>query len=68
MKLNEMNCPTCGFRCWTSDAYVRCDSCGTVYYASQSLTAGFAPLMTRTVCNPHITSTSAALRCFGREA
>jgi hypothetical protein len=36
MKLNRMICPTCGHEAWTDAAYISCDSCQSVFYASQS--------------------------------
>jgi hypothetical protein len=36
MKINELVCPTCGLKCFTSHAYTRCDGCQTVFYASES--------------------------------
>jgi len=36
-KLNELICPTCGLKCYTSSAYTRCDGCQTVFYASESV-------------------------------
>jgi len=35
-KMNELICPTCGLKCYTSSAYTQCDGCQAVFYASQS--------------------------------
>jgi hypothetical protein len=36
MKLNEMVCPTCRFRCFTSKKKTKCASCGNKFKASES--------------------------------
>ncbi len=36
MTVFEFVCPTCGMRAWSTDYYVTCASCGTLYYAAQS--------------------------------